>query len=257
MIKFVSLGSGSSGNAHYIETSNTKILIDCGINGKTLQSRLNEIGVSPEELDGIVLTHEHRDHVAGVGIASRKYNLKIYANEKTIMESFPIIGKVDFNNIRVFKSNFRINDLLIEPFNVSHDAKDPVQFTIKNEDRKITILTDLGIVTDEILEKTKDSDIFLVEANHDVDLLLNGRYKYTLKRRILSSKGHLSNEDAGKFLIKQRVKKSNHVVLAHLSSENTTEEITFNHVKNMLVKENLPCNLSLSYRNKIGKIIEL
>ncbi|HPP31574.1 MAG TPA: MBL fold metallo-hydrolase [Soehngenia sp.] len=226
---FCSLSSGSSGNCQYIETKNAKILVDAGFTGKRLVELLANIDVDPKDIDAILVTHEHIDHAKGVGILSRKYNIPIYANEKTWMGMEPIIKAVKSENIKIINANknFEIKDVLIHPFNVSHDALDPLGYLLFNEMKKITILTDTGCVNEGIKSKIRGSHLFFIEANHDIEMLRNGSYPIYLKKRILSQIGHLSNDACLEILREVLVGENEQVLLAHLSKENNLPQLAF------------------------------
>ena len=194
---FCSLSSGSSGNCQYIETKNAKILVDAGFTGKRVIELLNNIDVDPKEIDAILVTHEHIDHAKGVGILSRKYNIPIYANEKTWIAMEPIIKTVKSENIKIINANknFEIKDILVHPFNVSHDALDPLGYLLFNEMKKITILTDTGCVNEGIKSKIRGY--------------------------------HLSNDACLEILNEVLVGENERVLLAHLSKENNLPQLAY------------------------------
>src|SRR5690554_5369682 len=235
-MKFCSIASGSSGNCLFLQSQHTKLLIDVGISGKRVTNALDQLDVKGEELDGILVTHDHSDHIKGVGIVSRKYNLPIYANSATWEVMVEGIGKINPGNIRYFQSNspFEIKDLQIKPFHTSHDAMESVGFSVLGNNKKMSIATDLGVIDDALLENLYGSDLVVLEANHDVQMLTIGPYPYFLKRRILSNEGHLSNESAGNALVKLVQKGLKRVLLAHLSRENNFPELAYQTVYNIL-----------------------
>ncbi|MDO4777981.1 MAG: MBL fold metallo-hydrolase [Tissierellia bacterium] len=224
-MKICSLTSGSTGNCIFVESDKSKILVDCGNSGKLTVELLNFIGVKAEEIDAIFVTHEHIDHIKGVGIMSRKFDIPIIANEKTWLAMKPLIGKIDPKNIIVFKTNtyFTFRDLDVHAVNTFHDAIDPVFFIFYQKQQKISILTDTGIVSDSIIDSIKSSDVYFLESNHDIDMLKNGPYPLHLKHRILSDYGHLSNGVATQIISKLLTGKRESVILGHLSEENNTE----------------------------------
>lgn len=238
-IKFCSLSSGSSGNCQYIESKEGKILIDAGFSGKRIEQLLEEIGVNPKDLDAILVTHEHIDHSKGVGILSRRHDIPIYANAKTWESMDKIIKTVKLENTRVFETNKNIHlkDLLIHPFNISHDAVEPVGYIVFNGRKKLTFITDTGWVNDKIKNKIKNSDLYFMESNHDVKMLMEGGYPWALKKRILSPHGHLSNDDAGSVLSEVLNGENEIVLLAHLSKDNNDPELAYNTVKKALVSQ--------------------
>ncbi len=262
-IKFCSLSSGSSGNCQYIETENTKILIDAGFSGKKIESLLSSIGVCPTSLDAILVTHEHIDHTMGVGVLSRRYDLPIYANSNTWVGMEPIIKKVKEKNSKVFNTNktFNLNDLSIYPFSVSHDALEPVGYLIYHKNIKISIITDTGWVNDSMKENIKNSHLYFIESNHDVKMLKEGSYPYYLKQRIMSNVGHLSNVDAGEVLGDVLSGNGEIVLLAHLSQDNNKPQLAYETVRNIILEQGLDVDnnirLELSYRDRTTCIYSL
>lgn len=262
-IKFCSLSSGSSGNCQYIETANTKILIDGGFSGKKIEGLLSSIGVDPCELDGIFITHEHIDHVRGVGVLSRRYDLPIFANANTWIGMEKTIGKIKENNIRVFTSekDLDIRDITVCPIKIFHDALEPVGYIIYYKKNKISIVTDTGFVNDIMKEKMKGSNLYLMESNHDVDMLKEGSYPWALKQRVLSTRGHLSNIDAGMVLGDLVSASGEIILLGHLSQENNKPELAHKTVKDSMMNLGIDVDndltLDLTYRDKVTKVYTL
>lgn len=227
---FCSLYSGSSGNSIFVSSGKTNILIDAGLPGKKIDEALKSIDKNPSSIDGIFITHEHSDHIKGVGILSRKYDIPIYANDKTWSAMEPSLGKIKEHNIKIMDriSVVQIGDLDVKSFVISHDAIAPVGYTISNNNKKVSVATDFGTFTDEIYSNIKDSEVILLESNHDVNMLKYGPYPYTLKRRILSEIGHLSNEDCGKAIIDiVKCGKGKNILLGHLSKTNNNPDLAF------------------------------
>lgn len=226
-LKFSVLASGSTGNAIYVETGKQRLLIDAGLSGKKIEQNFKKIGVSIEDLDGILVTHEHSDHIKGVGILARRYKLPIYANEKTWSAMEKGIGAIPLEQ----KFSFRRGevksflDLDVESFGVSHDAADPMFFTFHHGGRQFTILTDTGYVSDQMMGIAKGSDTVIFESNHDTDMLRMGKYPWTIKQRILGDEGHVSNVDAGIALAEILREKKADVYLAHLSLDNNMKDL--------------------------------
>lgn len=258
--KYCSLSSGSSGNCQYIETDNVKVLIDGGLSGKKIETLLKGIGVQPDTIDSIFVTHEHTDHIKGVGVLSRRYDIPIWANENTWISMEDKIGEIREDNIKVFttEEQFNMKDLGIYPFKVSHDAVEPVGYCLYYKNTKISILTDTGWVNNSIKDTIKDSSLYLLESNHDVEMLKVGKYPYYLKRRIMSEKGHLSNEDAGNLITEIAKGKGEIILLAHLSKENNFPLLAYQTVKNIAVDAgidvNNDINLDLTFREKATKV---
>ena len=234
-MKLCSISSGSSGNCIYAGTDNSHILIDAGISGKKIEEGLNSIELKAEEMQGILITHEHSDHIKGVGVLARRYGIPIYATAGTIdyMVNNNCLGKIDDSLFHVIcpEREFSIGDLNITAISTSHDAADPVSYMIKKQEKSMAILTDLGTYDDSLVDKLQGLDVLLLEANHDVHMLQAGGYPYYLKRRILGDKGHLSNERSGQLLGRLLHDNFKHVLLGHLSQENNFPELAYETVK--------------------------
>lgn len=239
-MKICSIASGSSGNCIYIGSQEGNILIDAGISGKKVEAGLKEINVDPKSIDGILITHEHSDHVKGIGVLARRYKVPIYATKRTWSElqEKKSLGKISDELHKEIQPDidFFIRDIKIHPFSTSHDAIDPVAYTFYREDKKISIATDLGCYDDYIIEKLSDSNVLFIEANHDIKLLEVGKYPYFLKKRILSDIGHLSNEMSGNLITNLYHDKLTHIILGHLSNENNFPELAYESVKEVLAK---------------------
>ena len=239
-MKFWSLYSGSSGNSLFISSKDTSILIDAGLPGKSVISAMDSIGEEIQNISGIFITHEHLDHIKGVGILSRKFNIPIYANDKTWVAMEKCIGKIKEENIRVIDKEININDLNIRAFNVPHDAAKCVGYTVEDSiGTKLSTVTDMGVFTREIKENIKDSDVLLIESNHDEHMLKYGPYPYELKRRVLSELGHLSNEDCARAIIEIMDNRQKKIILGHLSGTNNVPELAYKTVENILIENGL------------------
>lgn len=263
MSKFVTLSSGSSGNSVFIDHQGTKILVDCGLSGKKIENLMKEIGQRAENLDAIFLTHEHIDHVRGASVLSRRYDIPIYANKGTWLSYLPQAGKLAEKNIQIFKSNNFLNfkSLDILPVSIHHDAKEPVGFVVYLGNKKITIMTDTGLVDERMLYEIKGSDIYYFEANHDLEALKRGPYTYNAKVRIMSNMGHLSNIQSAKYLAEVLQGKKESVFLAHLSDTNNTPELSKLTVENYINSCGLDTRkdikLEVASRYKPSRIVEL
>jgi len=238
MIQLCSIASGSSGNCIYVGTDNTHVLIDSGISGKRIKLGLDAISVNPQQLNGILVTHEHSDHVSGLGVMARRYKMPIYITKKTwaTLSQYKTIGKIDNELIRFITPDqpFYIQDLLVSPFKTSHDAVDSVCYTFEKDHKKIGFATDLGIYDDYIINHLKDSHILFIEANHDIKMLQAGGYPYYLKQRILSDVGHLSNELSSSLIGDVYHDELEYIILAHLSKENNHPDVAYLEVKYLL-----------------------
>ena len=236
-MKFCSLYSGSSGNSIFIASDNTKVLIDAGLAGKKIDDALKHIGEESSSIDGIFITHEHIDHIKGVGVLSRKYDIPIYANDNTWAVMEKNIGKIKEHNIRIMdrRSSITINDLEIKSFNIPHDAIAPVGYTVSSAGKNASVVTDFGVFTEEIRDNIIDSDIILLESNHDVNMLRMGPYPYKLKLRVLGENGHLSNEDCGSAIVSLlKNDKKKQIVLGHLSGTNNHPDLAYQTVVDVL-----------------------
>ena len=262
-IRYISVASGSSGNCHYIEKSNTKILVDAGLSGKKIESQLKEHCVEIDTLQGIMITHEHSDHIKGAGIISRRYDVPIFATEKTWYSMENSLGKIKPENRRVFKPYeiFSIEDIEITPFSTSHDAVDSCGFSLSDGKNKLSIATDLGYVTKEVLSYLSSSQLVILESNHDVQMLKMGSYPYYLKQRVLSDVGHLSNDVAGDIasqLVKLGTKA---ILLAHLSQENNMPVLAYQTVASIMQEQGIYANkdvdLMVLERSRVSDIFIL
>ncbi len=234
-MRFCSIASGSSGNCIYVGSQTTHLLIDAGISGKRMESSLADLGVSPRELDGIFVTHEHSDHIGGLGVLARKYEIPVYATTGTIkaMKNCKSLGKLDpdlYIEVRE-DEKLTVKDLTVNPMHISHDAAQPVGYRISYGNKKIAICTDLGVYNDYTVECLKGLDALLLEANHDVKMLQVGPYPYYLKKRILGDCGHLSNENSGKLLCRILHDNMKTIMLGHLSHENNLPELAYEAVR--------------------------
>lgn len=258
--KFCSLSSGSSGNCQYVETDNTRVLIDAGLSGKKIESLLEDIEVEANTIDHILVTHEHGDHIKGTGILSRRYDIPIWANEKTWLSMEGRIGEISEKNINIFDTgkDFQLDDLNIYPFEISHDAVEPVGFCLYNNNAKISIITDTGWVNDNIRKKIKGSSLYLIESNHDAEMLKVGKYPWYLKKRIMSEEGHLSNEESGEVLSDIISGNGEIVLLGHLSQENNFPLLAYQTVKNIMEEVGVDIHkditLNLTYREKVTEV---
>lgn len=260
MFKFCSLFSGSSGNSSLIQSENTKILVDAGYSCKKIVDSLNSINIKPDEIDAILITHEHSDHTNGVGLFSKKYNIPVYANTETWNAMMSQKDKIDENNIKIFEfKKFNIGNLCIEPFSIPHDAANPCGFNIYNGNKKISVATDIGHMTTEVIGKLSKSSFILLESNYDSNTLKCSRYPYPLKQRISGPNGHLSNEDAGKTISYLTQHGLTTVMLGHLSKENNFPELAYQTVVNSLIENNIDTNFNLSVadRYNVSPIINI
>ena len=258
---FCPLYSGSSGNCSYVSDGKTGILIDAGLSGKQIVDALGQIGVLPETLSAIVITHEHSDHVKGAGILSRRFHLPVYANEGTWRGMVRQFGNALPGLNRVFETghDFYIGGLAVHPFAIPHDANDPVGFRVYAGARSVATATDMGYVRKDVLEALRGTDVVLFESNHDPDMLLrNPHYTSTLKQRILGRSGHLSNEACGQGICDLLERDVRHVVLGHLSGENNTPELAMDTSLRILTDHGVvpeqDVRLYMAWRDHVGQV---
>ncbi len=234
MTRLCTLVSGSSGNAVFLSHNGTKLLVDCGISGSLAATALCDIGERADEIDYILVTHEHSDHTQGVGVLSRRFDIPIIASEGTW--SSMEIGKISQKNKIVFVDNCQmdIGGIGVTPFDIPHDAQMPTGYRFDLGGRYVAVATDIGHISDSVKAGVTGCETVILEANYDADMLENGPYPYYLKKRIGSSHGHLCNEDAGElaaYLVGCGTKK---IMLGHLSKENNSESIAFSTVAKIM-----------------------
>lgn len=255
-MKFTNLFSSSKGNSLLVESENTKILIDAGLAGSTIINELKKAEVDIKDIDAILITHEHSDHIKGAGVLSRKANIPIYLHKDARDNILKKIGRVDCENIYSIEEEkpFFINDFFINAFSIPHDALSPVGFYIDDGKSKCGIATDMGMIVEDVIYNLKKCDFVFLEANHDENMLKNGSYPIHLKQRILSPFGHLSNTDSGKVLAALVKGKTKRVRLGHLSEENNMTGIAYNTVKDVALKEGIKESEDyiLDVANRIG-----
>lgn len=265
-MRMCSIASGSSGNCIYVGSEATHLLVDVGISGRRTQSGLNALGITGKDLDGILITHEHTDHICGLGVMARKYEVPIYATKETIeaMKQCTSLGKIDASLFREVEEDKKliIKDLTVNPMRISHDAARPVAYRIGYGNKRVGICTDLGVYNDYTVECLRGMDAVLIEANHDVNMLQVGPYPYYLKQRILGERGHLSNENSGKLLSRILHDNMQAIVLGHLSKENNLPELAYEAVRMEITLGDNPYHANDFYiqvagRSEISPVINI
>ncbi len=263
-MRLCSIASGSSGNCIYVGSESTHLLVDVGISKKRIEESLLELEVQGEEIDGILITHEHSDHIQGLGVFSRRYGVPIYATRGTIAGicGCKSLGKMPEGLFREIDKDqsFEIGDITVRPFAISHDANEPTGYRLEQGEKAIAIATDLGIYDDYIVKNLKGLDAVVLEANHDVHMVEVGPYPYPLKQRVLGTCGHLSNELSGRLLCDILHEKMKYVILGHLSLENNFPELAYETVKLEVTMGNTPFHgndipLMVANRDKMSKIL--
>ncbi|PIE60719.1 MAG: MBL fold metallo-hydrolase [Desulfobulbus propionicus] len=233
-MKLCVLGSGSKGNSTLIESGGIHILIDCGFSGREIERRLDAIGCDPQSLTAILVTHEHSDHISGVGVLSRRYQLPVYINPATYAAAAKKLGKLAHYESFTTGESFQLAGIQVHPFAVSHDTVDPVGFVLACGDKRVGYCTDTGKVTKLISYHLQGCSALVLEANHDPAMLRNGPYPLELQQRIKSASGHLTNHDALRFAVELAENGLRHLVLAHLSEVNNDPQLVKREVFNLL-----------------------
>jgi len=265
-MRLCSIASGSSGNCIYVGSDNTHILVDAGISCKRIEEGLRKAELTGKDISALFITHEHSDHIQGLGVLARKFGIPMYATGGTIegiLYGAKSLGKVDtalFHEIHT-DEDVQIGDLTVHPFRISHDAKEPCGYRFECSGRKAAVATDLGIFDPYIVENLKDLNAILIEANHDIRMLQAGPYAYPLKQRILSDCGHLSNENSGLLLNQILHKDLKYILLGHLSHENNMPELAYETVKLEINAADTPFSadmfgLAVASRSEVGEVLD-
>lgn len=240
-LRFSILASGSSGNATLIETADQTILVDCGLSGKKIEHLFSEVGRSMTDVDAILVTHEHVDHIKGLGVLARRYEVPVYANAKTWAAMETSIGEI--NSAQKFQFDMEtvksFGSLQVESFGVSHDAAEPMFYIFHSGKKKFVMITDTGYVSDRMKGHIANADAYLFESNHDVGMLRMGRYPWNVKRRILGDEGHVSNEDAGIAMSEVIGDATKRIYLGHLSKDNNMKDLARMAVSQTLAGEGI------------------
>lgn len=252
---FCPLASGSKGNCIYFGTENTKVLIDAGISTRQTKQRLAEIGVDIEDIDAIIVTHDHRDHIQGLRVMAYKMGIPVFANQETakgIVEHFQ-----DCPKFKIFSTGetFEYSDLEIHPFSIQHDTMDPVAFTIKHNEKKFGFCADLGFVTSLVKNHLQDCDYLYLEANHQPSMVHACHRPMVYKQRVLSRSGHLSNEACAELLLDVAHADLKHVHLAHLSSECNSPDVAIEVISDILEKNGIRMDMCTAPQDKVSKAI--
>ena len=260
MFNFCSLYSGSSGNSLFVESENTKLLVDAGVSSKKIETALTNLKIDPSSINGILITHEHSDHVQGLGTFAKKFNLPVYVNQKTLDAMPNQKDKISEKNIKIIKNEekFEIGDLKIKPFSIPHDAANPCGFNIIHDNKKISIATDIGHMTNGIIKNLEDSIFIMLEANYDPEVLKFSKYPYILKSRIAGPTGHLPNEMAGKTIAHLLNSGLQQAILGHLSKKSNFPELAYKTVIDEVISSNYDENslkLSVASRDIPGNKI--
>ncbi len=235
-MRVCAIASGSSGNCVYVGHEGKHLLVDAGISGKRIETALDSIGIPAKSIQGILITHEHSDHIQGIGVLARRHGIPLYGTAETLcgmLKGRTNIGRIPEELLHEIRPGTAVDfgGLTARAHSVSHDAANPVCYTFEADGKKAAMVTDLGMYDRSILEAVADSEILYLESNHDVNMLMVGSYPYYLKQRILGERGHLSNDAAAKLLCEVLHPGLRHVILAHLSKENNLPELAYETVR--------------------------
>ncbi len=261
-MRFCSLASGSNGNCHYAESSGSCILIDAGLSGKKTEENMRDAGLEPTRPEALFLTHEHIDHIAGAGVWARRYRIPVYATEGTWQAMGPAAERIPAELVHVIgcEETVCLGGLRVRALPTCHDAADPVGYLVQDARAACAVVTDTGVMTEELLESLAEADLAVVESNHDLAMLMKGPYPPPLKRRVRSSLGHLSNDDCGETLaVLLGARPDGRYLLGHLSEINNTPELALSTVRSV-VEERLGSGydgrISLTHRGLPTKVFE-
>lgn len=263
MFEYCSIGSGSSGNCHVVKYKDTVILVDAGLTGKKITEGIEKLNIDAKNIKGLFITHEHHDHIKGVGIISRKYDIPIFANKKTWIAMKDKIGLVDKKNMIFFETDktYSLGEVLIRPFSIPHDSEEAVGYSFYKDGEKISIATDIGMINENIRRNLYNSKIVVIESNYDHNMLMFGDYPYHLKRRIASLEGHLSNEDCGNFCVELVKKGTKKILLAHLSKDNNNVDVAHITTKSILLQNGIDVDneiiLEVLPREEMSRVYKL
>ena len=254
-MKICVLASGSKGNSTFIETTETHILVDLGTSSLYVEKKLKEIDIDPSTISAIILTHAHVDHISGIKVFMKKYNPKLYLTEKMFHEVSAIF---EINNYEIIDGDFNINDIRINVFKTSHDADDSNGYVISNNNRSLVYVTDTGYINQKYNKLLKNRNLYIMESNHDVKMLMEGSYPYHIKQRILGDRGHLSNKDSAYYLSNYVGNETKTIILIHLSHDNNDPSIALNTLEDTLNINNKKVNkILISKQTERTELIEV
>ena len=253
-MKIITLASGSKGNTSYIEVGNTRFLIDIGITYRHLLERLEEIGKSIDDIDALLITHTHSDHIKGLKVFVKHNNIPVYIREEMYKELKEILPK---EKIELYSDKMHLKDATIDLVHTSHDAPGSVGFLISNTSSSLVYITDTGYINEKYYDLLSNREIYYIESNHDEQMLLTGPYPHYLKQRILSDKGHLSNGATASYLEKFIGSNTKYIILAHISETNNTKELALENTKEALAKTAYSPKIVVASQEELGEVVEV
>lgn len=256
-MKVAVLGSGSKGNSIFLESKSSKILIDVGFSGIKIENKLKEIKKNVKDINGILITHEHNDHIMGAGILSRRFDIPIFISKESYEVSKGKIGKIEGKNLNFIENKFNLNDLTITPIDVKHDAVRTFAFKIETLDKKIGIATDIGYIDNIFKESFKELDLLIIESNYDFDKLMNCEYPWPLKMRVKSNNGHLDNRECVKLIKEIYSKKLKTVICAHVSKDSNCYNLVEEYIKKEISELIDDLELIIAKQDIVTKLIDL
>jgi phosphoribosyl 1,2-cyclic phosphodiesterase len=250
------LGSGSSGNATFVEHAGTRLLIDAGLRAKEIVERLAAISVDPSSIHAVLVSHEHGDHIRGVGPLCRKFRIPLFISPRALGHAPFALQQLAHRPLAA-DTPLQLGQLVITPFSVPHDSIDPLAFSLRGGRSRVCVVTDIGILTEGVRRRLASADLLVVESNHDLEMLKNGPYPWPLKQRVMSNYGHLSNEALACFLGEHFAGSGRAVMLVHLSRQNNHPQIAFLSASRALQKKSRQTSLHVSLQDRISEIIEI
>jgi len=250
------LGSGSSGNSTFVEHQSTRLLVDAGLRAKELVERLSKIEIDPSTLTGILISHEHHDHIGGAGPLARKYKIPIYISSRALQHTSAALQHLMNFPLRA-DIPIQIGDIIVTPFSTPHDSIDPLAFALRGGMTRICIVTDIGFISDNIRQRIMSADLLAIESNHDLEMLKTGPYPWSLKQRVMSNFGHLSNDALAYYLGEHFDGTERKVILTHLSRQNNHPQIAYVSATRALEKKSKNTDLHLSLQDEISELVEI
>lgn len=252
-MKVVVLSSGSKGNTTYVETETTRMLIDIGNSCKYVKERLKELNIDPKSIDGILITHTHKDHIKGLEVFTKQYGTKVYCTDK-MFKYIDYIKNYEF----ITADEFEVGNLKVNVIKTSHDTEDSNGYILSSNGHSLVYITDTGYINQKYFESLTNHDVYILESNHDIEMLNNGPYPYELRKRIYGDKGHLSNVDCSKYLTNFIGDRTKCIMLAHLSEENNDPNIAYQTLIDKLKSSNKHVdNIIIAKQNEVTEFVEV